>query len=156
VIDYPDRTPEEEALWAAGDLTKIELPDTHFPDPTGEWHLVHNGLVMPVLNQEIMYVVDIRGSQSEFNNDLMKWPFENQEVRHGYVDDVGFSTGMNQWHISVRSLKHNRGASHIDYGDHITYWRPMPQPPADTFKRHAFMHFDVWKISQAKLIANGE
>ena len=155
MIDTPEMTPEQEEKYYRGDRTTIDIPQTHFPDPSGQWHLVCEGKVLPEVNQEISYVVDIRGSQLEFTRDLMKWPMVDQEVRHGYVDSVDFHEELGQWSITVRSLKGNRGASHIDYGDHITYWMPMPLPPPDTYKRHAFSSHEVWNILQEKLIKAG-
>jgi 3-hydroxy-3-methylglutaryl CoA synthase len=152
MIDMPDKTPEQEKEYYGGNKTKLEIPQTHFEDPSGEWFLVCDGKNIPEKNQEILYVFDIRGTQSEHVNDFMKRTRPDQEVRHGYVDEVGYNECMKQWHITTRSNKNSRNLSHLESADHITYWRPLPQPPTDTFKRHAFSYYEVFDILLAKEI----
>ena len=48
-----------------------QYPKLHHPDPSGFWHLVRTGEHLPVVDQQILYVVDVRGTTQELHDKLL-------------------------------------------------------------------------------------
>ena len=125
------------------------------PDATGVcWLTVRDGKNLPAKGQEILFVDDVRGTQDgfwrEFTNrqhtedkyfdinigggNTVRLDYEGQmplvRVKHGWVNDVGFSEETKEWWIEVRPtsnwLRMTNG-----YADHVTHWTPMPSAPQE-------------------------
>jgi len=170
-----------------GKLEDIELPHTHFPVQNSEWVLVRDGLNLPQVDQEILYVRDVRGSQLESTRNMLvriadgdpekitkhtpansvvkslidvmftlpTQPYPDQEVKHGWVDEIGYFAEMDEHFIVVRDCARRTGNSrNVEHGDYVTYWRPMVAPPPDTYQRSPFDHHQIWNIVQAKSVKN--
>lgn len=48
-----------------------DLPKLHHPDPSGFWNLVRTGEKLPVIDQQILFVYDIRGTADELRYNLL-------------------------------------------------------------------------------------
>jgi hypothetical protein len=150
--DEIEKSPLQQQLWDSGNLVAIDIPQTHFPVQNSEWVLISDGLNLPKIGQEILFVVDVRGSQDE---SLLKLYHNNRPQRcivHGYVLDVGFDKPSNQWWVSAGD-DYIKSFSNKYNTDHIVYWAPLPALPGDNFVRSPFDFHQTWQISMAKLKA---
>lgn len=48
-----------------------DYPKIHHPDPSGFWHLVRTGEMLPAVGDRILYVHDIRGTSQELHRNMM-------------------------------------------------------------------------------------
>jgi len=115
------------------EIKVTNLPKTHFPvDPP--WFLVRDGLKLPVVGQPILFVKDLRGSQSEWLYTLNGKTTIKPIVKFGWVDDVAWDEGTQEWYITDRNQQQwGSLASIIGNADHVKYWMPLPQPPIDNY-----------------------
>lgn len=140
--------------------TAAMLPKTHFPSDGG-WILVRNAGPdnLPAVDQEILFVNDIRGTQSGEHHLMFPTIFTKPvvpEVRHGYVSAVGYHDELQDWWIEVCDMPNNNRRGHtIGHPDDVTYWKPMPAPPTDNYVKSPYCSSEVWDIIQAELIAKG-
>jgi len=134
-----------------------DLPKTHFPSQYAfefQWHLVREGTNLPEVGQEIMFVKDVRGTQDEeTRNSLSKMGIgekhPDQKVMHGFVTDVGFSEELgDHWITAAAAFMPDGGPIGSISADHITYWKPMDQPPEDTFVRSPYHYHTIFQIVQ--------
>lgn len=130
-----------------------DLPKTHFPTDDG-WFLVRDGKNIPEEGQEILFVKDVRGTQDEdVRGSLAKMGIgENhpdQKVIHGFVMEVGFleETG-DHWILACKGYTPGGYPIGTVNADHITYWRPMIDPPRDTYVRSPYNYHQVFDIVQ--------
>jgi hypothetical protein len=130
-----------------------DLPKTHFPTNDG-WILVRDGKNLPEEGEEILFVKDVRGTQDE---DVRKSlaamgigeRHPDQKVLHGYVLEVGFSEELgDHWILACKSFTPNGSPVGMVSADHITYWRPMIDPPKDTYVRSPYNYHQIFEIVQ--------
>lgn len=57
----------------------------HHPDPSGFWNLVRTGEKLPVEGQQILYVLDVRGTDDELHQQLMAKIANGDPYRCGIV-----------------------------------------------------------------------
>lgn len=57
----------------------------HHPDPSGFWNLVRSGGKLPVVGQQILYVVDIRGTKEESFQQLLTRVADGDPYRCGII-----------------------------------------------------------------------
>jgi len=136
-----------------------DLPKTHFPVPDRSiqqgWILVRIGEELPQVGQEILFIKDIRGTQDEFLNTVMNMGAKlakksDQEVMTGIVTEVGYSEELgDHWIKTCKFHSPNGSPIGVTQADHITYWKPLGEPPEDTYKRSPYSYHQIFKIVQA-------
>lgn len=132
-----------------------DLPKTHFPADDG-WILVRDCKNLPLHGTKILFIVDSRGTQDEFIRDMMKWPTIDQEVRSGIVWDTGFEESLQEYWLEACSYRTPNGSPvGLNSADSITYWRPLPEPPKDTFIRSPYNYHQVYEICMKSLVESG-
>ena len=116
-----------------------------------DWTPVRDGKNLPSKGQEILFVEDLRGTQDGLWRELtnrrhakdeyfdvhlhigtIRLDYEGQmplvRVRHGWVNDVGYSEETGDWWIEMRPtenwLRMTNGRA-----DHVTFWAPLPPAP---------------------------
>jgi len=130
-----------------------DLPKTHFPTDDG-WFLVRDGKHLPDEGEEILFVKDVRGTQDEdIRNSLAAMKIgekhPDQKVIHGWVMEVGFSEELgDHWILACQLFSPNGSPIGTVSADHITYWRPLQEPPKDTYVKSPYNYHQIFEIVQ--------
>lgn len=123
-----------------------DLPKTHFPTCDG-WILVRDGLDLPSIGDEILFVRDIRGTQNGEYHRLMNFdPKELRKVMRGFVSEVGYSDALQEHWIEVTMHHNSKYPVVIGHSDEITYWRYFPELPEDNYvprEQHPFEQYQI-------------
>jgi len=125
------------------------LPKTRFP-VAPPWILIRDGLNLPVIDQPIQFIHDIRGTQEEslLRSVGDKSAEYKPEVRIGYVNEIGYSPEFKEFWITVRA---NRMwvQSLNGNAEHVHYWAPLAALPEDNYVESEYSFYEISRMVQA-------
>ncbi len=106
----------------------VEASKNYNKEQTLTWIEVRNGINLPEIDQSIIFLEDLRGTQDGYYSRIPDKTRPLLFTRHGWVSSIGFSNETKEWWLQVRATAARGLGIFNGHPDHVTHWMPMPLP----------------------------